>query len=449
MAYTKIIAIRKRLDCAANYILNEEKTDLAAAAAYITNMDKTGQHHLESVLNCESPQTALEEMMETKRKWNKLGGVQGYHFIQSFKPGEVTPEKAHEIGRQFAEICFGERFEVLIATHLDKEHLHNHILINSVSFADGNKYHSSPASYYDRIRFQSDKLCRENDLSTIKPKRKSHSRNEYEAERRGDPTLRSLIRKDVDETIDRARDWNDFLQLLVKQGYAVKTAPRYTHTAIRRPGAARFVRLRSLGPQYTEEAIKQRILDRYTYGGKPPVPPPEKKVIHRRYRGKLQNRRKYKGFIALYYRYVYLLRGSRSGKQPRRVSRLMMDDVIRLDKFIAQHKAIAKYKIETSDDMISRCAEIKTQLQQLIEKRKELKHEPEKSEAALSEIAGQLRALRRDLRTLSAVEQTAPRVQEQLRQIDEQEARVRKEREEYERSKRSRRPINPRRYTGR
>ena len=447
MAYTKIIAIRKRLDCAANYILNEEKTDLAAAAAYITNMDKTGQQHLTSVLNCESPETALREMMDTKRKWEKPNGVQGYHFIQSFKPGEVTPEQAHEIGKQFAEICFGERFEVLIATHLDKAHLHNHILINSVSFADGKKYHSSPASYYDKIRFQSDRLCRENDLSTIRPKKKSRSRSEYEAERRGDPTLRSLIRKDVDETIDRARDWNDFLQLLAKQGYAIKTAPRYKHTAIRRPGAARFVRLRSLGAQYTEEAIKQRILDRYTYGGKPPVPPSEKKVFRRKYRGNLPKRRKYKGFIALYYRYVYLLRGSRAGKQPRRVSRLLMDDVIRLDKFIAQHKAIAKYRIETSDDMIARCSEIKAQIQTLTDRRKEIRHEPEEQEAALSEIADRLRELRRDLRTLAAVEQTAPRVQEQLRQIDEQEARIRKEREEYERSKRSRRPAHPRGYT--
>jgi len=128
---------------------------------------------------------------------------------------------------------------------------------------------------------------------------------------------------------------------------------------------ARFICPRSLGTRYTEEASKQRILDRYTYGGKPPVPSSKKKIIHCRYRGNLKKRCKYKGFLTLYFRYVYLLRGSRVGRQPRRVSRLLMDDVIRLNKVVTQHKAVAKYKIETSDDMIDRCTEIKVQIQQL------------------------------------------------------------------------------------
>lgn len=446
MAYTKIIPIRTRLDVCLNYVENPEKTDLQNALNYIGNTDKTGT--LKSAFHCQVD-TAFRDMQEIKRRWRKDSPkwIQGYHVIFSFKPGEVTPEKAHELGCELANRFLKGEYQSVVATHIDKEHLHCHIVFNSVNLITGKMFRDDFANYFNGIRKTADEICRENGLSTIKPKGKSRSRSEYEAGQRGEPTLRSLIRKDVDETIDRARDWNDFLQLLVKQGYAIKTAPRYKHTAIRRPGAARFVRLRSLGAQYTEEAIKQRILDRYTYGGKSPVPPPEKKVIHCRYRGNLQKRRKYKGFIALYYRYVYLLRGSRAGRQPRRVSRLLMDDVIRLDKIVIQHKAIVKYKIETSDDMIDRCTDIKAKIQELTDKRKELKNESEKPETALSEIAAQLRILRRDLRTLSAVEQTAPRVQEQLRQIDEQEARIRKEREEYERSKRSRRSAHPRGYT--
>ena len=446
MAYTKIIPIRTRLDVCLRYVCNDKKTDLENALDYIANKDKTGT--LQSAFHCQL-NTAFKDMQMVKRRWKKDGDnhVQGYHVIFSFKPGEVTPEKAHELGCELVARFLKDEYQSVVTTHVDKAHLHCHIVFNSVNLITGKMFRDNFADYFDGIRKTADEICRENGLSTIKPKGRSRSRSEYEADQRGDSTLRSLIRKDVDETIDRARDWNDFLQLLAKQGYAIKTAPRYKHTAIRRPGAARFVRLRSLGTQYTEEAIKQRILDRYTYGGKSPVPPPEKKVIHRRYRGNLQKRRKYKGFIALYYRYVYLLRGSRAGRQPRRVSRLLMDDVIRLDKIVTQHKAIAKYKIETSDDMIGRCTDIKNKIQELMDKRKELKNEPEKPEAALSEIAAQLRILRRDLRTLSAVEQTAPRVQEQLRQIDEQEARIRKEREEYERSKRSRRSAHPRGYT--
>ena len=446
MAYTKIIPIRTRLDVCLRYVCNDKKTDLENALDYIANKDKTGT--LQSAFHCKID-TAFTDMRTVKCRWKKDSGnhVQGYHVIFSFKPGEVTPEKAHELGCELVARFLKDEYQSVVTTHVDKTHLHCHIVFNSVNLITGKMFRDNFADYFDGIRKTADEICRENGLSTIKPKGKSRSRSEYEAERRGDPTLRSLIRCDVDETLDRARDWNDFLQLLAKQGYAIKTAPRYKHTAIRRPGAERFVRLRSLGAQYTEEAIKQRILDRYTYGGKRPMPPPEKKVFHCRYRGRLSKRRKYKGFIALYFRYVYLLRGSRSGRQPRRVSRLLMDDVIRLDKIVVQHKAIAKYKIETSEDMIDRCTEIKSQIQQLVDKRKELKHEPEKQEAALSEITDRLRELRRDLRTLAAVEQTAPRVQEQLRQIDEQEARVRKEREEYERSKRSRRPAHPRGYT--
>ena len=446
MAYTKIIPIRTRLDVCLRYVCNDKKTDLKNALDYIANKDKTGT--LQSAFHCKID-TAFTDMRTVKCRWKKDSGnhVQGYHVIFSFKPGEVTPEKAHELGCELVARFLKDEYQSVVTTHVDKAHLHCHIVFNSVNLITGKMFRDSFADYFDGIRKTSDEICRENGLSTIKPKGKSRSRSEYEAGKRGDPTLRSLIRKDVDETIDRARDWNDFLQLLAKQGYAIKAAPRYKHTAIRRPGAERFVRLRSLGAQYTEEAIKQRILDRYTYGGKRPMPPPEKKVFHCRYRGRLSKRRKYKGFIALYFRYVYLLRGSRAGRQPRRVSRLLMDDVIRLDKIVVQHKAIAKYKIETSEDMIDRCTEIKSQIQQLVDKRKELKHEPEKQEAALSEIADRLRELRRDLRTLAAVEQTAPRIQEQLRQIDEQEARVRKEREEYERSKRSRRPAHTRGYT--
>ncbi len=446
MAYTKIIPIRTRLDVCLRYVCNDKKTDLKNALDYIANKDKTGT--LQSAFHCKID-TAFTDMRTVKCRWKKDSGnhVQGYHVIFSFKPGEVTPEKAHELGCELVARFLKDEYQSVVTTHVDKAHLHCHIVFNSVNLITGKMFRDSFADYFDGIRKTSDEICRENGLSTIKPKGKSRSRSEYEAGKRGDPTLRSLIRKDVDETIDRARDWNDFLQLLAKQGYAIKAAPRYKHTAIRRPGAERFVRLRSLGAQYTEEAIKQRILNRYTYGGKRPMPPPEKKVFHCRYRGRLSKRRKYKGFIALYFRYVYLLRGSRAGRQPRRVSRLLMDDVIRLDKIVVQHKAIAKYKIETSEDMIDRCTEIKSQIQQLVDKRKELKHEPEKQEAALSEIADRLRELRRDLRTLAAVEQTAPRIQEQLRQIDEQEARVRKEREEYERSKRSRRPAHTRGYT--
>lgn len=153
-------------------------------------------------------------MQATKQRFGKLGGVVGYHFIQSFAPGEVTPEQAHTIGVAFAQRLFGDRYEVVIGTHLNKAHLHNHVVVNSVSFVDGKKYHSSPGSYYFDVRGVSDALCRENDLSTIAPQGRGKHYAEWKAEQNGKPTIRSTIRADIDRIIGEAYTYETFLMLL-------------------------------------------------------------------------------------------------------------------------------------------------------------------------------------------------------------------------------------------
>lgn len=164
MAYTKVFAIRARLDDRVKYAVNGEKTELDERIVYTADPEKTDTVRFVTTLNCRSAETAFAAMQKTKKKYKKTGGVLGYHFIQSFAPGEVTPEQAHEIGCEFARRLFGEDFEAVIGTHLDKAHPHNHIVVNSVSRTDGHKYHSSPESYYNDVRGTSDALCRENDL---------------------------------------------------------------------------------------------------------------------------------------------------------------------------------------------------------------------------------------------------------------------------------------------
>lgn len=189
MAVTKVFAIRTRLDDRINYVTNGEKTALNAAVTYAVNPEKTEQFFFTSALNCSSADTALAEMQETKRRFGKPGGVLGYHFIQSFKPGEVTPEQAHALGVEFAKRLFGDRYEVVIATHLDKQHLHNHLVVNSVSLLDGKKYHSSPGSYYATVRGTSDALYQENNLSVITPQGKGQHYAEWKAAQTGKPTI--------------------------------------------------------------------------------------------------------------------------------------------------------------------------------------------------------------------------------------------------------------------
>lgn len=169
MAITKVIAIRSRLDSRVNYVTNSKKTTLAAGLTYITNPEKTEQSFFVTTINCGSPETAYREMQQVKQRFHNTGGVLGYHFIQSFAPGEVTPEQAHKIGVAFAREVFGDAYQVVIGTHLDRAHLHSHIIINSVSFLDGKKYHSSPISYYNTIRKTSDELCKAENLSVLSP----------------------------------------------------------------------------------------------------------------------------------------------------------------------------------------------------------------------------------------------------------------------------------------
>ena len=204
MAVTKVFAIRVRLDDRVRYITDGEKTSLASSITYISNPEKTEQFFFTSALNCSSVDTALSEMMETKQQFGKMGGVLGYHFIQSFQPGEVTPEQAHAIGLEFAKRLFGKRYEVVISTHLNKHHLHNHLVVNSVSCIDGQKYHSSPESYYNDVRGTSDALCRENDLSVITPQGKGKHYAEWKAEQGDKPTVRGIIRADIDAIIGQA-----------------------------------------------------------------------------------------------------------------------------------------------------------------------------------------------------------------------------------------------------
>ena len=219
MAYTKVFAIRARLDDRVKYAINGDKTELGEKINYAADLQKTNSVRFVSALNCKSAETAFAAMRRTKEKFCKTGGVLGYHFIQSFAPGEVTPEQAHEIGCEFARRLVGEDFEVVVGTHLDKAHPHNHIIVNSVSRIDGHKYHSSPESYYNDVRGTSDELCRENNLSVIAPRGKGKHYAEWKAEQVGKPTVRGVIRADIDTIIQQAYTYDSFLMLLRKNGY--------------------------------------------------------------------------------------------------------------------------------------------------------------------------------------------------------------------------------------
>ncbi|MDY4036673.1 MAG: relaxase/mobilization nuclease domain-containing protein [Candidatus Pseudoscilispira sp.] len=449
MAITKIIAIRDRLDKRVNYVVNSEKTSLDASVLYAINPEKTEQAFFTAVLNCESVQTAYTEMTDTKKRWNKTDGVLGYHFIQSFAPGEVTPEQAHEIGMEFARRMFGERYEVVVGTHLDKAHLHNHIVINSVSFVDGQKYHSSPKSYYNEVRGTSDELCRENDLSVITPQGKGKHYGEWKAEQNGKPTVRSIIREDIDRIIGEAYTYQTFLLLLQRNGYAIKSGPNRKYTAVRSPGAKRFIRLDSLGDGYTEEAIKQRLMGQRSGAPQKPKQP----VYHaKRYRvkGKLSRypKRKITGFLALYFRYVYLLRGARRAKPSYRAAFPIRKEVIRLERYQKQFQYLIAQNITTPAQLAEQISNLETEIAKLTEERNPLYGErraaPDEEAKAqctaeIDRHTASLREKRRELALCRRIQADIPQVREQVQEAQtNQKNELRKEEQQYEYQRRNR-----------
>ena len=430
MAYTKVFAIRRRLDDRIHYVTNGEKTALDAGITYATNPEKTGQHFFTSALNCESCETAYAEMQETKRRFGKLGGVIGYHFIQSFAPGEVTPEQAYAIGVAFAQRLFGDRYEVVIGTHLDKAHLHNHVVVNSVSFVDGKKYHSSPGSYYFDVRGISDALCRENDLSTIAPQGKGKHYAEWKAEQKGKPTIRSIVRADIDRIIGEAYTYETFLMLLRREGYAVQNRPDRKYVTVLPPGGKRAIRLDSLGDGYTEQDIRRRLAGQRE-GGAQTAPVMTRTGKRYRIKGKRPtgSKKKIMGFQALYLRYLYLLRGTHRKKYFRRVPFSMRQEVIRLQRYDRQFRYLWTNGLTTAEELEQRIVALQREIYDGEQQRKPLYRERRDAEdeaykaqcsAEIDRQTAALREKRKELAMCRRILEDVPLVSQQVQQAEEE-----------------------------
>ncbi|MGN0107247.1 MAG: relaxase/mobilization nuclease domain-containing protein [Hominilimicola sp.] len=242
MAITKTHPIKSTLRKALNYILNPEKTD---------------ETLLVSSFAC-SPETADIEFEWTREQSNERGTHLARHLIQSFKPGETTPEQAHEIGMKLTEEILGGKYEFVLSTHTDKGHVHNHLIFNAVNFVDYKKYHSNKRTYHF-IRRTSDRICREYGLSVIEPNRnKGKSYIEYAADK-GGGSWKSQLRQTVDKAIRRSRDFDDFILHMEIAGYTVKQQNK--NISFCNSEREKFMRSKTLGENYTVEAIKRRIAE--------------------------------------------------------------------------------------------------------------------------------------------------------------------------------------------
>ena len=411
MAYDKIIVIHARLDKRINYALNESKTQRA----------ENGQI-LQTAINCQLD-TACRNMLDTKRRWDKENRpVQGYHIIHSFSPGEVTPEQAHRLSVEFAERLLKGRFEAVVATHIDHDHIHAHIVFNAVSCVDGKMYRDDFKAYYGDIRGISNEISRENDLSVIEPKGTGKHYAEWNAEKQGKPTVRGLIRQDIDAALSEAFTLQSFFEALQKRGYTIKRGANVKHTAIKPPGSDRFFRLDSLGDGYTEADIRARLNKGRTEPTAPelqataPLYIPKGRYKVRRRSPAYRGKKKLSGLQRLYLHYLYLLSPPRPRRRP--VPFPIRAEVRKLNQYKQQFCLLHKYHIENESQLSMLADALQADIDSLVFSRRELyrrKRRGEDVSAEIKEISLALRPIRRELKCCQQAAEHIPQIQEHIR----------------------------------
>ena len=317
---------------------------LKEAIDYVLNGDKTDGHILTAHFNCD-PGREYREMMKTKLETGRLDKRQCYHIIQSFKPGEITPELALEIAKAFAQEHL-DGFEVVIGTHVDRHHIHSHIVFNSVNADTGEKYHSTQQSYYQQIRAISDRLCREHGLSVIvqSAPARSVSYIEWLRQSRGQPTFRSLLEADLRDAIRDANDLGHFFLLMEHKGYEIHHGGRL---GFRLRGQDRYQYPGRQDPLFTEDGIRTAIqgnLEQIEAGLRPVLPV---RPAYQPYR----KHPKYSGFLALYVHYLYLLGKIEKRQYPPRMTPHLRQAVMRFEQYQVQFVFLRENNIVTQADM--------------------------------------------------------------------------------------------------
>ena len=362
MATTKIWPVKGTLKRLVDYASNPEKTtndDLEAVIMYAMNGEKTADTDEKACyvtgVNCYA-ETVLDEMLSTQRRFGKTGGNVAYHCYQSFKPGEVTPQQCHELGVELARRMFGDRYQVLVATHLDKDHLHNHLVCCSVSFIDGKKFNDNKAAY-TKLRRLSDEICIENGLSVIEKPLGKTPRQIHFAEKNGEPTKYNLMRDAIDSAISLSANMPTFMSLMKQQGYVIAYSASRKYPTIRSVHSKKATRLFRLGEEYELERIEQRVYEnsletvirnREELRSKPFRVP----IRHTPVRVHRKKLRKISGIYAQYLHYLYLM-GFRPQKKHRPLSPEMREACRMCDMYSDCARLMARYHLHTETDVKS------------------------------------------------------------------------------------------------
>ena len=405
MATTKIWKIKSRFDNVIDYITNKDKTD---NKNYVTG------------INCMAD-IAFKEMSISKQQFNKTGGILGFHAYQSFKGCEVTNDEAHEIGIRLAEELWGDKFQVVVTTHTNTKNVHNHFVINSVSFVDGKKYYDNKTNYAI-MRQVSDNICKEYELQTLEEK--SYYKNISNKYARSSKYLNS-VRTDTDYAISQASNYNDFTKILTKMGYELEHSSN--KMSIRKFPYKRYVRVeRTFGEEYSKESILFRI--KHTVSFK--VPFPEMHTLTGKYRRKnktsIRHKQKIKGLRALYLYYCYLLKVFPKQKYPPKYSKAMKEEIKKMDEFSNSVRFLSKYKITTLTEVRKYKTNATTEINELKSKRENLwkRHKQIKTDeegqficSEIQKLATKINELNENIKLCDFIENRTVRMRENIKDM--------------------------------
>ena len=443
MAVTKIKRIRGNPGDPLSYIGNPEKTRnrgfseadrqaLADIIAYAADEKKTEKQYFTTGINCDV-ENAREQFNIIKLSFNKTGGIVCGHCMQSFEGYEVTPEEAHEIGVQMAKELWGDRFQIVVATHLNTNNVHNHIVFNSVSFVDGKRFHFCTEETM-RIRAVSDRICRERNLSVIEhPEGKRVPYSLYKMEKAGMPTRYNVARQALDEAISVSANMEEFKSELKKRGYLYQFNPRRKYWTVTPPGWTKAIRTDRLGDQYTREMIQQRVFSNDIGVRMQRMRNECRSTNHYDLKRRIDKIMGRSGLEKLYLRYCYELGYLPKYRQnPVRLHAVLKEELLKCDLYSEEAKFLAKYNISTEEDLEKKMKSMMEDYSSISAQRSELRQKlrrkmPVEEEAQcrekVRELTAELKDTRKELKLCRDIRERSGQVERNLETVIEDRTR--------------------------
>lgn len=440
MAVTSLWRVRGRAKTVIDYVEDPEKTvtnlpdeelsDIAGILEYVDDAVKTEKHFYTTGIGVDRD-NAAEEFEMTKKRFGKQGGIVAAHAYQSFEEGDVSPEIAHNIGVQLARELWGDRFQVIVSTHLNTDHVHNHFVINSVSYKDGKRFHFCTDRTVE-LREASDRLCRENGLSVITdPQGKSKSLYESHLEKAGMPTRYSVARAAIDDAVSRSLNMEEFKAELRQLGYRYQMNPNRKYWTVTIPGWKKPIRIHQLGIDYTKERIMERIYDndesvRIDKIRKVAEYRPNNYRLSRRFH-KIETRT---GFERLYLRICYEMGYlPRYRQDPLKVHRLFKAEIEKCEKYAEEAKMLCRNSISTGNELKTYMTELDTGMNILSEERNDLRKMIKRSipeaeriqcKEKIKDHTSMIRKMRHERKLCEDILERSSELEERIRQIDEE-----------------------------